>query len=471
MINKRLTIFFLFSIGLVVAISSCKKDNFITSSDARLSTSVDSLRYDTVFTSVGSITQSFKINNLNDQKLLLSSVKLMGGSSSPYKINVNGLATTEASNVEINANDSIYVFVSVNIDPTVNNLPFIVSDSIQITYNGNKRFVQLESFGQNAYFLRDSVVSVNTSFQNDKPYVILGSLTVNNNVTLNIPSGARIYAHANAPIIVDGTLNCNGTYNNQIVFNGDRLDNDYKDLPASWPGIYFRQTSKNNNLIFTQIRNAYQAVVVYNQATNLNPKVTLSKCIIDNTYDAGIYSINSSITADNCLISNCGDNIKILYGGKYNFTNCTVASYGSFYIQHKNPVLFITNHFEESGTTYTEDLNANFTNCIFWGENGNVENEISTSKKGANSFAINVTNCIYKAKADPDNVIFTSIIKNQKPEFDSIDVNKKYYDFQITKNILAPGLNAGATTSFTVDLNNNPRVVGSKPDIGCYEKQ
>ena len=57
---------------LCLLIYSCKKDSFITSSDARLSTSVDSLKYDTVFTSIGSITKSFKINNLNNQKLLLS---------------------------------------------------------------------------------------------------------------------------------------------------------------------------------------------------------------------------------------------------------------------------------------------------------------------------------------------------------------------------------------------------------------
>src|SRR5678816_460804 len=64
----------------------CKKDSFITSGDANLSISADTLHYDTVFTSVGSITQSFKIFNDNNQKLRLTSVKLMGGSSSPFNI-------------------------------------------------------------------------------------------------------------------------------------------------------------------------------------------------------------------------------------------------------------------------------------------------------------------------------------------------------------------------------------------------
>ena len=97
--------------------SSCQKDSFITSENAQLSTSVDSLKYDTVFTAIGSITQSFKINNPNNQTLLLSKVKLMSGRSSAFKINVNGVATSELNNIEIAADDSIYVFVTVNVDP------------------------------------------------------------------------------------------------------------------------------------------------------------------------------------------------------------------------------------------------------------------------------------------------------------------------------------------------------------------
>ena len=61
--------------------------------------SADTLKYDTVFTSVGSVTQSFKIINENNQKLRLSSVKLMGGAASAFKMNVDGIATSEATNI------------------------------------------------------------------------------------------------------------------------------------------------------------------------------------------------------------------------------------------------------------------------------------------------------------------------------------------------------------------------------------
>ena len=173
--------------------SSCQKDTFITSENAKISTSVDSLTYDTVFTSIGSITQSFKINNLNNQKLLLSKIELMKGSASAFKININGIAADQVSNLEVAANDSIYVFVSVNINPNLTNLPFIVTDSIQIIYNGNSQFVKLEAYGQNANFLRNKIITGNITWSNNLPYVILGGLRIDSTASLTIEAGCKIY--------------------------------------------------------------------------------------------------------------------------------------------------------------------------------------------------------------------------------------------------------------------------------------
>ena len=220
----------------------------------------------------------------------------------------------------------------------------------------------MQSYGQNANFLSNTIITGNVSWTNTLPYVILGGIRVDTTATLTIPQGCKIYAHADAPIIVDGTLITNGTKNNEVVFAGDRLDNDYKDLPASWPGIYFRGNSKNNVLSFTIIKNAYQAVVAQSPSVNANPKIILHQCIIDNAYDAGILCANTSLQADNSLISNCGSNIAIIYGGDYNFTHCTVASYSNLYITHKNPVLRVSNFAIQGGTTITANLNAIFRN-------------------------------------------------------------------------------------------------------------
>src|SRR5690606_18040059 len=109
---------------------------------------------------------------------------------------------------------------------------------------------------------------------------------------------------------------------------------------------------------------------------------------LQNIYDVGILGLNTSIHADNSLVANCGSNIALLLGGDYSFVNCTVASFGSFYINHKIPVLQVTDYYEQSGTLYTAPLNANFLNCIFWGDFGSVDNEIFVAQKGAASFDV-----------------------------------------------------------------------------------
>jgi hypothetical protein len=455
---------------LLFIATSCKKDSFITSSNASLRTSVDSLSYDTVFTSTGSITKSFKIFNNNNQKLLLSTVKLMRGNASAYKININGTATAEANNIEIEANDSINVFVSVNINPNAANLPFIITDSIVINYNNNNRFIKLEAYGQNAVFLNNKVITGNTTWSNTLPYVILKSIRIDTTATLTIPQGCKIYSHADAPFIVDGTLIINGTKNNEVVFAGDRLDNDYKDLPAGWPGIYFRDKSKNNKLQFTIIKNAYQAIVATSPSTNANPKLIMQQCIIDNAYDAGILCANTSLQINNSLISNCGSNVALIYGGDYNFTHCTVAAFSNAYLNHKNPVLTVNNFATQGGATVTANLNAVFRNCIFWGDAGFVKDEVVVNKQGANTFTVLLEKNLYRNTSDPANSTLTGNINNDDPKFDSIDVSKRYYDFRINNAAAPPGINKGISTIFTKDLDDKNRNIGL-PDLGCYERQ
>ncbi|MES1159468.1 MAG: choice-of-anchor Q domain-containing protein [Bacteroidota bacterium] len=466
---KRIApVFCLFTFAFCLFLSSCKKDSFITSEFAQVRITSDTLKYDTVFTTTGSITKSFKIINENSQKLRLSKVKLMGGAASAYKMNVDGAATNEVTNLDIEANDSIYVFVSVTINPNAANLPFIVSDSILINYNGNNRYVQLQSYGQNANFLRNRLITGNVVWTNNLPYVILGSILIDTTASLTIQPGCRIYSHADAPFIVDGTLIVNGTKANPIAFAGDRLDEGYKDLPASWPGIYFRETSVNNTLQFAVIKNAYQGIVAESPSQNAAPKVVLNQCVIDNSYDAGILGAQSSIQASNCLVSNCGKNIVLGYGGSYAFTHCTAASFSNDLIAHVSPVLSVSNYVLQGNALVTSDLTANFVNCIFWGNNGNVEDEVVVSRQGSTAFTVNLSNCLWKVKNSPADVSAVTIISNSDPLFDSVNTSRRYYDFHLKAG--SPAINKGIPTALTQDLDGNTRAVGL-PDLGCYERQ
>lgn len=453
-------------ISIFLILYSCRKDSFITSSDARITITADTLKYDTVFTTAGSVYQTFRIINENNQKLRLSSIRLMGSSSSSFKINVDGVPGIQFNNIEIEANDSVHVFVQVNINPNANNLPFIIRDSIQISYNGNNKLVQLEAWGQNANFFRDKVIAANETWNNNLPYVILGSLQINANQTLTINKGCRIFVHADAPIIVNGTLLVNGLKDtiDRVYFRGDRLDDPYKDFPASWPGIFFQTSSKDNVLNYAVIKNAYQAVSISDPSPNANPKLTLNQCVIDNAYDAGIISLNSSVTATNCLVSNCGKNVFLAGGGNYSFIHCTVATYANFFIDHKDPVLTVSNFIN----TTSNNLTATFRNCIFWGENGLVDNEVVVFKTGTTTFNVNFDYNLWKVQTTPANITSNQIINNLAPLFDSVNIQKNYYDFRIKAS--SPALNKGVNAGITLDLDGKPRPVGL-PDLGCFEKQ
>ena len=461
----------LISISILVLIYSCKKESFITSPDAQVSISADEIKFDTVFTTTGSITQSFKIFNENDQKLRLSSIKLIGGNSSYFKINADGFIGPEISNIEVEPNDSVYVFVSVSINQSAANVPFIIQDSIQINYNGTIQQVNLEAWGQNAHFYRDKKINADEIWNNDLPYVILGSLTVDANKKLTINKGCRIYVHADAPILVDGTLEINGEKDtvDRVQFRGDRLDEPYNDFPAGWPGILFRATSKDNIFNYAVIKNAYQALAVLDPSINANPKLVLNECIIDNAYDAGIIAINSSIRARNCLVSNCGKNVVLAKGGSYQFTHCTVASFSNSYILHRDPVLFVSDYILVNNNPVVAPLSALFRNCIFWGQDGTVEDEVVVDKKGSTTFNVNFDYNLWKVKNPPANITSNQIINNQYPEFDSINTSKRFYNFRLKDE--SPAKNKATNAGIILDLDGKPRLVGIAPDLGSYERQ
>jgi hypothetical protein len=81
---------------------SCRKESFITSPDARVLISADTLHYDTVFVTAGSTYRAFTIINDNNQRLRLTSIQLIGGSTSYFRMNVDGVTASGFLITELN---------------------------------------------------------------------------------------------------------------------------------------------------------------------------------------------------------------------------------------------------------------------------------------------------------------------------------------------------------------------------------
>lgn len=452
---------------LMLLTLSCKKESFITTSQANISFSQDSIYFDTLFTEMASITQYFIIYNNNDQRLRISRVAITSGPNSVFSINADGRKGPDVRDIEIGANDSVYVFVSANVDASGTAMPFIIDDSIVVEFNGNQRFVKLSAWGQNAFFLSDKIISSDTTWTNQRPIVISGGVLIPEGVKLTVQQGTKVYLHADAPFLVEGTLIAQGDRydSTKIVFQGDRLDRIYKDLPGSWPGIYFRESSRSNLLKYVIVKNAYQGIVTEKPSMNGNVKLRLEHTIIDNCYDAGIIGVNTSIDAVNCLVSNSGKNVLLAHGGDYSFIHCTDVAVSNSYIPHKQPVLTLTDFITEQGTVLVSTTKAEFINCLFWGINGTVEDEVAVIREGTAAFDVNFTNCLWKVVKEPAEVATNAIISNKDPLFIETDPSNNRYNFNVNHG--SPVIDAGVNAGVSTDLEGRSRE--NIPDIGAYE--
>jgi len=445
--------------------TACKKDQFLYDSSARLTTSADTVNFDTVFTRSGSITQSFKVFNLNDQKLMISSIRLVGGANSAYKININGQAGFEQQQLELAGGDSLYVFVQVTIDPTNEKNPFVVQDSIEINCNGSSSRVQLKAYGQNAHYLENRKIESDETWINDLPYIITGELLVTESATLTIEPGARIYSHANAAIRVNGTLKAIGAPadSNKVVFTSDRLDYPYNKLTGAWQGIIFDTMSTGNALNWVVIRNAVTALsLAKNNA--IDYQLTLKNSIIENSKEQAIFSDGSSFNAENCLLATNAQSVTIHNGGNYRMVHCTVTGLSDQQIQHKLPILYISDAFPEAGQLTAYPLNMELKNCIFWGDEGFPGNQVITERKGSADFSVAIINCLLQSDGTDQNQHLQDCLLYSDPLFANIDPSVGPLDFHLTEG--SPAINTGIETDVLTDLDNRSRTL---PDLGCFE--
>ena len=103
-------------VGCLTLLSSCFNEDFTPSQSADLSFSIDTLRFDTVFTEIGSITRSVRIRNLSEDNITIQEIKLTE-SDSKFRMNVDGLPGSSFQDIRINGQDSIWMFIEVTIDP------------------------------------------------------------------------------------------------------------------------------------------------------------------------------------------------------------------------------------------------------------------------------------------------------------------------------------------------------------------
>ncbi|MCZ2249912.1 MAG: hypothetical protein LC111_14230 [Bacteroidia bacterium] len=477
---------------LALFVGGCKKEiGFTEESSSKLSFSTDTVIFDTVFTEVGSATQQFKIYNPYKKKLLVKKIWLAKGQNSLFRLNIDGVPGNTANNIELMPGDSLFVFVEVTINPLNSNTPMIVTDSVLFETNNNIQDIDLVAWGQDAHYIRPNTYinglpplniiakeNENITWGNDKPYVIYGYAVVDSAAVLNIEAGARIHFAKNSGLWVYryGSLQVNGTKDSPIIFQGARLDYDYRDIPGQWDRIWINEGSISN-FNYAEIKNGFiglQVETIIGRQNNDQTLVNLKNTKIYNMTAYGLFSRYYSIRGQNLLVTNCGENtVALTMGGNYNFRHCTFANFYSASTQRQSPLLVINNY--NNNQVFPLD-SCYFGNCIVY---GGIENEISIDSKPGQNFNYLFENTLIKVSptTNTDNTDnYKNIIKNPpnvvvngsttQPLFE--DINKQ--DYHLKAN--APAINAGLPLigqQVPLDLDEHQR--DPMPDMGCYEFQ
>lgn len=506
-------------LGLLLGMSSCRTDFDFAESTGELRFSRDTVYLDTVFTDIGSSTYTLKVYNKSDSNISIPTIGFAKGAVSKYRMTVDGMtenATKSFSNVELLAKDSLFIFIETTVNiADANPNDFLYTDQIVFGGGTNQQKVELVTLIQDAYFIFPNKVggvkeAVDFGFDEDgnttqvigrnlqenhpdngneyiwnntKPYVVYGYAAVPDGKTLKVNPGARIHFHKDSGVIVQegGTLTISGEpsitedLENEVIFEGDRLEPNFSETPGQWGFIYLRQGSKNHSVNHLTLKNATVGIYAEN---NFGTPLTINNTQIYNSSVVGILGRFARIDGFNVVINSRTRGVGALactWGGTYNFTHSTFNNQSSSSTQF---AVIIDNYLErENGNIVAFDLTAaNFTNCIIYGSNSR---QFVLGKNDTKLFNYKFTNCLLKFNnSDPfysqnplyqfdnANLYQNCIIAKNNSDFKADFLNPSENKLQIGVDSAAKGTADFGFSNGTNDILGSSR--NNPSDMGAY---
>ncbi|NAY90743.1 hypothetical protein GTQ34_02320 [Muricauda sp. JGD-17] len=504
-----------FSLGLAVALtlisvfllSSCREDFNYVPSSGNLRFSKDTVFLDTVFTNIGSSTYTLKVYNTSDEDILIPFVGLENGQKSSYRLNVDGIAGKEFEDIPLLARDSLFVFIETTFDisETFEN-EFLYTEDLLFGSENSTQKIALVTLVKDAIFLFPSTLSNGSkqtlvlgldeagneikvqgfvlepnqlAFTNEKPYVIYGYAAVAESTTLTMEPGTRVHFHNNSGIVVNAgaNLQINGALSldqelleNEVIFEGDRLETTYANEPGQWGTVWIQEGSVDNQINHLTLKNGTTGLRV--QGTNPwdTPTLTIRNSQIYNSLNSNFWATSAFIIAENTVLGSAGNtSLTLDLGGNHQFTHCTVANYWSNGFR-AGPALQLSN---SKGLESADLVNADFINCIV---GGSSTKELALTQDSSADFNFRFQNCLIQLEdadnqfaSDPlfdfdDAARYLNILLNQPPNFLQPFQNQ----FQIGPGSAAiDAAEPNIANPVPMDILGNNR--SQNPDIGAYE--
>ena len=421
-------------IGVLTACSD--DDSFTTSRSNLLTFSVDTVKMDTVFSTIGSSTYTFWVYNESGDGIRLNTVRLQNGNQTGFRVNVDGSYLDNqmgsvVNDLEVRKGDSIRVFVELTAAENHQEGPQLVEDDLIFTLeSGIEQKIHLHSYAWDAHHIRDLVISRDTVIESVKPIVIYGEgIKVDSGAVLTVRN-TTLYFHDGAGMAVRGTLKAEN-----VVMRGDRLDHMFDYLPydrvsGQWQGIVFEEPSTGNVLTDTQIRNAMTAVRLDSAAIDTTAqRLTMTRCIVHNAKGEGIISVNSYIGLYYCQLTNTYGDCLAVYGGKADIDHCTLAQFYPFAADRGFALVFSGEY----------DLKLECRNTIVTGYAADEVMLYRSENDSTKVLEYHFSDCLLRTPAVEDDTLSFQRIQWETPEdsiqgkqhFVKIDETNLDYDFHL----------------------------------------
>ena len=475
--------------------AGCGKVQFSDDPTLELEFSSDTVLFDTVFTTIGSVTLPLKVYNRNQEALRIDEIALSGGSDSPFRVNIDGEIGPSVTDWPLLAEDSMWIFLEVTVDPNSEQTPFVIEDELRFNANGAEQSVSLIAWGQNAHFHGglnelNPLPTCDEVWTNDLPHVIYGIVEVEPGCKLTIEEGTQVHVHNGGGLLVyQSTLDVQGALGSEVVFQGDRLEDSYADVPGQWGieldfqfeteyGIEEVTAQRGGiwlyggvecTMDYAILKNGTIGLQVDTTGTSTAPALDIRNTIIHNMSAYGMYAQGGTIDGFNNLFYDCGQSTAAFtLGGAYRLDHCTFANYWSEGVRQAPSVLFTDWYEDINGNIQVRSLEGSqFNNCIFWGNNYSLtdfdELVVSLLNPPANPFIRNSS--VDVQDEDFPLEILEATTTDNAPPFASTSER----DFHLTSNNTLWDGGAGQF-AIGLDLDGMPRVIGL-PDKGCFERQ
>lgn len=334
----QVSLSFLTMVFGLLTLLSCSKESgpiFPDVKDGRnYSLSTDTLYLDTLPSLYLSSTYSLRIYNPHPSKnIVLKSIRIQGGIKRGFQLNIDGFATQIYEHIQIEARDSIQLFIRAFLPEGTKDQPELVADSLRIEeMSGRIHYLPIIAIRQNVDHVDVLHIREDMERARERPLLVKDSIVVEEGATWRLISPSQLWLGSSAYIRVKGRLQVQGQLGSPIRLVGIRRDSflpriSYSRVPNQWGGIVVSSTGilelKGLHLLNSRWGIYYEERL---EETS-SPALLMSHCRLHNIGGIGIRATQGIYSIKDSELSNTLGATLLLSAGRYEVERSSIINH------------------------------------------------------------------------------------------------------------------------------------------------